>query len=101
MHEDANHWTKIIQDTIADSEGVREGLHDDDAIPLVEWGEKSNQLSDSFHVGHEMLEKRARMRAMLLQAIVPPLLFLFLGAVLLFLVVALFAPMIDLISKLS
>lgn len=31
-------WTKLIQDTIADSSGVREGLHDDEAMPLIDWG---------------------------------------------------------------
>lgn len=70
-------------------------------IPLVQWGEKSNDLADSFRVGQEMFAKRARMRASLLQAVIPPLLFLGVGSVVLFLVVAQFAPMLNLISALS
>ncbi len=31
-------------------------------IPMVEWGEKTGNLSESFRVGQEMLSKRARMR---------------------------------------
>lgn len=31
-------WTKQIQDTLASNSGMREGLHDDEALPLVEWG---------------------------------------------------------------
>lgn len=33
-----NPWTKRITDVIAESEKVREGLHDDEALPLVDWG---------------------------------------------------------------
>ncbi len=70
-------------------------------IPLIEWGEKSGTLSDSFRVGQAMLEKRTKMRALLLQSVIPPLLFLGVGSAVLFLVAANFAPMINLISALS
>ena len=33
-----NPWTKQISDTLADADAVREGLHDDEALPLVDWG---------------------------------------------------------------
>lgn len=36
--DDSHPWVKQIQDALADSSGVREGLSDEDAIPLVEWG---------------------------------------------------------------
>jgi type II secretory pathway component PulF len=70
-------------------------------IPLVEWGERSGGLSDSFRAGQEMFTKRARMRAHMLQAVVPPLLFLGVGSVVLFMVSALFLPLVSLISALS
>ena len=70
-------------------------------IPLIEWGEKSGELPDSFRVGQEMFEKRARMRAMMLQSVIPPLLFLGVGSAILFIFAANFAPMINLISALS
>ena len=68
---------------------------------MIEWGEQSGKLPDSFRVGQEMFEKRARMRALMLQAVLPPLLFLVVGSVIQFIVVAQFAPMINLISALS
>jgi type II secretory pathway component PulF len=70
-------------------------------IPLVEWGERSGGLSESFRVGREMLEKRAAVRGTLIIAIVSPVLFVSIAAAVMFVVVALFMPLIDLISKLS
>ena len=70
-------------------------------VPMVEWGEKMGNLPESFRVGQEMLSKRARMRALLLQSILPPILFICIGCAILFVVMGLFMPLIDLISKLS
>ncbi len=70
-------------------------------VPMVEWGEKTGNLPESFRVGQEMLSKRARMRALLLQSILPPILFICIGCAILFVVMGLFMPLIDLISKLS
>lgn len=36
--EDTSRWTADIEDMIASDSGIREGLHDEDAIPLMEWG---------------------------------------------------------------
>lgn len=33
-----NPWTKRIEDTLADASAVREGLQDDEALPLMDWG---------------------------------------------------------------
>jgi type II secretory pathway component PulF len=70
-------------------------------IPLVEWGEQFGALSESFRVGREMFEKRAEVRGTLLHAVVSPLLFIWIASAVTFMVVALFLPLIDLISKLS
>ncbi len=70
-------------------------------IPMVRWGEKSGELSDSFRLGQEMFAKRARLRAAVLQSVIPPILFVGIGGVVLCAVIAMFAPLIDLISKLS
>lgn len=44
--DDSDRWVKIIEDTIADSSKVREGLHDDEAIPLIDWGaEQAGQIA--------------------------------------------------------
>lgn len=70
-------------------------------IPLVAWGERSGTLSESFQVGRTMCEKRAGSRGVLLQSIVLPLVFAGIVGVVWFVVVALFAPLINLISMLS
>jgi type II secretory pathway component PulF len=70
-------------------------------IPLVEWGEQSGALGESFRVGREMFERRVRMRAALIQFIVPPLLFIWIGCTVLFVVVAVCIPMVSLLGALS
>lgn len=70
-------------------------------IPLVEWGERAGALSESFRVGREMCKKRAVARGTLIVSIVSPLLFVWIAAVVMFVVVALFLPLIDLVSMLS
>jgi len=34
----AQRWAKLLQDAIATDSAIREGLHDDDALPFIEWG---------------------------------------------------------------
>jgi type IV pilus assembly protein PilC len=70
-------------------------------IPLVAWGERAGTLSESFQVGRTMCEKRVGARGVLLQSIVLPLLFAGIVGVVWFVIVALFAPLINLISMLS
>ncbi|MHB0956960.1 MAG: type II secretion system F family protein [Pirellulaceae bacterium] len=70
-------------------------------IPLLEWGEKTGTLSESFGVGREMFAKRAGTRAALVQFLIPPILFIWIGSTVLFVVAATFLPLVDLVSKLS
>lgn len=70
-------------------------------IPLVEWGEKHGALAESFDVGREMFAKRATVHAALVRFLVPPVMFLWIGGTVLFVVAATFAPMVNLISMLS
>ena len=70
-------------------------------VPLLEWGERTGNLAESFHEGQEMLSQCARMRSMLLQTVVPPVLYIFIGCMALFVVVGELAPMVSLITCLS
>jgi len=45
----AQRWAKQIQEAIASTSAVREGLHDDEATPLIEWG-----IAHSEHLGRRM-----------------------------------------------
>jgi len=70
-------------------------------IPLVEWGEHHGALSESFRVGREMFENRAATRGTLINSILSPLLFVAIATVVAIVVMALFMPLVGLISKLS
>lgn len=41
--ESVAHWTAHIQDVVASDSSIREGLQDDDAIPLMDWGRAQAQ----------------------------------------------------------
>jgi hypothetical protein len=45
----AHRWAKQIQEAIASTSAVREGLHDDEATPLIEWG-----IAHSEYLGRRM-----------------------------------------------
>lgn len=70
-------------------------------IPFVHWGENTGMLPDSLVLGQDMLQQWVRVRAQLLQSIVPPIMFIVVGSVLLFVVTSLFMPLINLVSCLS
>ncbi len=70
-------------------------------VPLVRWGEQAGMLSEAFATGHDMFAERARTRALLLQTVLPPVLFIAIGCTVLFVVGALFAPIGLLIHHLS
>jgi type IV pilus assembly protein PilC len=70
-------------------------------IPLLRWGEKTGLLADAFRAGREMFEVRVRTRSLLLQSILPPMLFIALGFSVGFLIIALFMPMVSMVCGLS
>jgi type II secretory pathway component PulF len=70
-------------------------------IPLLRWGEKSGLLAEAFRAGREMFEMRVRVRSLLLQSILPPMLLIALGCTVGFFLIALFMPLIGLIQGLS
>jgi hypothetical protein len=49
MQGDASGLTKQIQDVLADSDKIREGLHDDEAMPLMDWG-----IQQAEHIGKRL-----------------------------------------------
>jgi hypothetical protein len=49
--DEPNRWTRQIQDVIADTSAVREGLHDDEATPLIDWGAVQAE-----HIGARLVE---------------------------------------------
>jgi type II secretory pathway component PulF len=71
------------------------------AAPLLRWGEERGMLVEALATVRDMLEARVRVRAQLLQSILPPILFLSIGCCALFVVFGLFAPLTSLITGLS
>lgn len=69
--------------------------------PVLAWGERSGQLAEAFRVAGDMFEGRVRLRAELLRSILPFVLFVGIGMLAVFALVALYIPMISLIQGLS
>ncbi len=83
------------------SEAARNDAVPATLLPLLEWGEKSNRLENSFETAADMFRRRTWSRAVLLRQIVPPVLFVGVASVVIIVVLALFMPLIGLISQLS
>lgn len=69
--------------------------------PLVRWGEQTGTLADAFNTARDMFHNRVRKRAVLLQTLLPPALFVAIGCCIVFVVVSLFIPLFNLIQGLS
>jgi type II secretory pathway component PulF len=70
-------------------------------IPLVRWGEEKGSLTDAFCTGREMFEARVRVRSLLLQTIMPPILFVAIACCAIFVVSGVFLPLTNMIQGLS
>jgi type II secretory pathway component PulF len=70
-------------------------------VPIVRWGEQSGTLAEAFTSVAEMYENRIRLRSALARAILPPITFILVAITVLWLVNALFGPLIELITSLS
>jgi len=69
--------------------------------PLVAWGEATSNPAAAFRAGVEMFESRVTVRVPLLQAVLPPIVFVTILGTVGFVVTALFMPLIQLITTLS
>ena len=70
-------------------------------LPFVRWGEETGQLADGLRTASEMFVLRLQMRAFLLRSISPPVVFIFVGMLVGFCVIALFMPLVSLIRGLT
>jgi type II secretory pathway component PulF len=69
--------------------------------PLVRWGEQSDTLAEALSTAGEMLRQRVRKRALMLQTVLPPILFIAIGCGVVGTVCSLFMPLIAMIEGLS
>jgi type II secretory pathway component PulF len=67
-------------------------------VPLVYWGERHNLLADGLRSAAEMIEGRLNFRTDLLMQIIPPILFVFVGALAVSMVAGILLPMISMIQ---
>ncbi len=70
-------------------------------VPVVEWGERSNELGDAFRRVGEMFEGRVAMRAELVKSIGPPVVFVLVASMALIAIFGLYMPLISLIQGLT
>jgi type II secretory pathway component PulF len=70
-------------------------------VPLVRWGERVGSLDEAFGTARELFDRRVRVRALMLQSILPPILFVLIACSVVMVIGALFAPLTNLITGLS
>ncbi len=68
---------------------------------MVEWGQRTSALADSFDAAAEMFAGRVRSRGALLGGLLLPALLVVVIALVGFFAIAMFMPLISLIQKLS
>ena len=85
-----------VTDLLVECRGVPISL-----VPLVRWGERVGSLEEAFAAARELFERRARGRAMMLRSVLPPILFVVVACAILFVVGALFSPLVSLVTGLS
>lgn len=69
--------------------------------PILRWGEQHGSLPAAFDTVAEMCENRIRLRGALARAILPPIMFILVALVVLWIINALFGPLVELITSLS
>ena len=70
-------------------------------VPLIRWGERVGLLHEAFGTARELFDRRVRVRSLMLQSILPPILFVFIACSVGMVVIALFTPLTSLIQGLS
>lgn len=69
--------------------------------PLVNWALRTRSLSEAFQAAAEVFEARTRVNVLLLEALLPPVMFVVIATMAGIAMVALFMPLISLIQKLT
>ncbi len=77
------------------------GRFPDSLTPLIRWGECGDRLPEAFATVAAVFEERVRIRTVLLRSILPPAVYVVVGGFIAIVAIALFSPLLDLISKLS
>jgi type II secretory pathway component PulF len=70
-------------------------------VPLVRWGERAGALAEAFSTAQDMFARRILLRIVVLQSIVPPVLFIALGCCVLLIAGGLFMPLWSLLRGLT
>jgi type II secretory pathway component PulF len=70
-------------------------------IPVIQWGQQAPALPDAFRAAAEMFEGRVRSHGSLLETMLLPIMFLAILFLVGFFAIAMFLPLISLITKLS
>jgi len=70
-------------------------------VPLVRWGERNGVLDEAFGTAKELFDRRVHVRALMLQSILPPILFVIIACSVVMVLGALFAPLTNLVIGLS
>ena len=70
-------------------------------VPVIRWGERVGLLSEALSTTRELLQRRVRIRALMLRSVIPPILFVLIVCQVAAMVIALFLPLFGLLQGLS
>jgi general secretion pathway protein F len=70
-------------------------------VPLIRWGERMGVLHEAFGTARELFDRRVKVRALMLQTVLPPILFVLVACSVVMVIASLFTPLISLITGLS
>ena len=70
-------------------------------VPVIRWGERMGSLPEALSTTRELLQRRVRVRALMLQAVIPPMLFILIVCQVAAMVIALFLPLVSLLQGLT
>lgn len=103
---DVRETAKLLAQDVENGRALSDAIWQDGRLPtsmapFVKWGEKTGDLADGLRTMSDILLLRVSMRAALMRVVSPPVVFLFVGLVVGFVVISLFMPMVSLIQGLS
>lgn len=99
-------FSQRLADRVARGEPLTSALTDQSEtpvslVPLIAWGDKSQRLAEAFALAADMLEDRVDRRSLLLQSILPSVVFITIGCAVLLVAGGIFVPLHGLLHGLT
>ena len=87
---------KSFSEALTDNRRVPASL-----VPVIRWGERMGSLPEALATTRELLQRRVRVRTLMLRAVIPPMLFVLIVCQVAAMVIALFLPLVSMLQGLQ